>query len=225
MDNMKTRVGAVILALLTTSSLARAQQATNMPGDTRHAVSLEVGMDSAVAASLGYTHCWRPSFWNHDILFYGRLGVPVAGFDLADSSLETGARTTVLARGNLRLQLAVGPVLRNTRNRLFSANAIGVQLTLLPGYQSERWGLMADLGYEKMFATHLRHSTLYKDTYYNGAKSGWYSDTAGTFRLGGRAGVRIGDVLLSVRLGAMISERGALHLPPFYGMIGTSYAF
>ena len=213
------------IGALATSSMAHAQQATNMPADTRHAVSVEAGLDSGVALGLGYAYRWRPSFWKHDILPYGRFGFPVAGFDLADSSLEAGLRTTLWAYGNLRLQLTLGALLRNTKNRLFSANAIGLQTTLLPGYQSERWGLMAELGYEKMFATNLRHSELYKETFYSEAKSGWYSDTAGTFRLGGRAGVRIASVHLFVRLGTLLSEGGALHLPPFYGTLGAAYVF
>lgn len=223
---MKTLLNvAAILGTLAASPIARAQEATDMPRDTRHAISVEAGLDSAVAAGLGYTYRRRASFWKYDLLLYGKLGLPAAGIDLADSSVETGIRTTLFAHGNLRLQLAVGPVLRNTKNRLFSANSAGVQATLLPGYQSGRWGLMAELGYEKMLATNLRHSKLYEDTYYSEAESGWYSDTAGTIRVGVRAGVRIGDLLLSTRLGAVASERGAPHLPPFYGTIGTSYAF
>lgn len=196
-----------------------------MPEGKDHAVILEAGLDSAVAASAGYAYRWQPSFWKQDILLYGKLGVPAAELDLDDSSVELGARTTLIGRGNLRLQVAFGPVVRNTETVLFSANSLGVHAELLPGYQSSRWGLMAELGYEKMLLTNLRNSDLYEDTFYSDAENGWYGDTAGTIRIGIRAGVRIGSLQLSARLGAMASERGTPHLPPFYGTIGTSFAF
>jgi hypothetical protein len=145
--------------------------------------------------------------------------------DPSESSIEAGLRTTALGYGNLRLQVAFGPVLRNSENRLFTANAVGLHATILPGYQSDRWGLMAEVGYEKMVVTNLRHSQLYEDTYYADAESGWYSNTAGTCRRGVGAGIRVGEVNLAARVGAVATEGGAPHLPPFYGAIGTSCAF
>ena len=94
-----------------------------MPAGTSHSITLDAGLDSAMAAGLGYTYRLRPSFWSHDVLLYGKLTLPAGGADLSDSAVEAGIRTTAYAYGNLRLQVALGPVLRNTETRLFSARS------------------------------------------------------------------------------------------------------
>ena len=223
---MKTLITVfAAFASLMLASPVSAQDATNRPDDTRHSVTVDAGLESAVAGGAGYTYRMRPSFWSHDVLVFGKLLVPSGGLDLRDTAIEAGLRTTAAAFGNLRLQVVLGPVLRNTRTNLFSANSVGVHTALLPGYQSERWGMMADLGYEKMLATQIRHSDLYRETFYDDAESGWYGNTAGTIRIGVRAGARVGPVQLSTRLGVIATEGGAPHLPPFYGTVGASYAF
>jgi len=216
---------AALITALAASSPAWGQEATNMPAGTRHAITVDAGLDSAMATSAGYTYRLRAGFWKHDILLYGKLTLPAGDLDLDDNAVEAGIRTTAVAYGNLRLQIALGPVLRNTESNLFAANSLGFQTTLLPGYQSERWGLMAEIGYEKMLATNLRHSQLYRDTFYPEAENGWYGNTAGTVRLGLRAGLRIGAVQLSMRAGVVSSEGGNPHLPPFYHTVGLSHAF
>lgn len=228
---MKTSIATIALATcaafatLGFTSKADAQEVTNLPSGKNHSVGLGTGLDSAMIARLGYSYRLRPSFWDHDVLFQSAFTMPIATPDFADSRLETGLRTTAFAYQNLRLQFGLGAVLHNTSNEAFAANGLGVAAVLLPGYQSERWGLMAELGYEKMFATHLRPSDLYLERGYAGAKSGWYADTAGNFRLGLRGGGRIGAVEISGRVGVTASEQGTPQLPPFYGTLGGAFAF
>lgn len=210
------------LALVAT---AHAQHVTNLPEGRDHAVSLEAGAESAIVARVGYHHRLRLNFWQHDLLLRGTLTLPVAELDFVDSRFEVGARTTLVAWRNLGLQFALDGVAINTSNVGFSANALGMRATLLPGYQSEHWGLMLELSYEKVFGSHIRPSDLYRQKGYAGAKSGWYGDTAGTFRVGLRGGGRLGPVELHARLGMAATEAGQPHFPPFYGTIGATYAF
>lgn len=222
---MKKLVTTVFtVSLLALASIAQAQEVTQMPKGKHHAVSLETGLDSAFLAKAGYTYRIKPRTWAHDILFQAKLAIPIAVPDLTDHSLDGGVRSTAFAYGNLRLQWLAGPVIRNTHTTLFDANSVGVQAVLFPGYQSERWGLMAELGYEKMLSTNIRHSHTYRSTFYAGARDGWYADTAGTFRIGLRGGVRIGSVELNARVGVMATERGNAHVPPFFATLGASYA-
>jgi hypothetical protein len=231
---MKNSIATIATIALTTcaavatlgfASSASAQEVTQLPTGKNHAVGLSTGLDSAMIARLGYSYRLRPSFWDHDVLLQSAFTMPIATPDFADSRLETGLRTTAVAYKNLRLQLGLGALLLNTSNVAFSANGLGVAATLLPGYQSEHWGLMAELGYEKMFATHLRPSDLYLERGYAGAKSGWYADTAGNFRLGLRGGARLGAVEINARLGVTATEQGTPLLPPFYGTLGAAFAF
>lgn len=228
---MKTSIATITLATcaalatLGFTSEASAQEVTHLPTGKDNAIGLGTGFDSAMIARLGYTYRLRPSFWDHDVLLQSAFTMPIATPDFADSRLETGLRTTVVAYKNLRLQLGLDAVLHNTSNVAFSANGLGAAVELLPGYQSEHWGLMAELGYEKMFASHIRPSDLYLERGYAGAKSGWYADTAGNFRLGLRGGGRIGAFEISGRVGVTASEQGSPNLPPFYGTLGGAFAF
>lgn len=155
---------------------ATAQEVTNLPEGTRQSVSIDVGLQSAFVSRATYARHIGPG------LLYARFTLPFAAPDLRDLAFEAGGQTTAVGWGNWKLQVSFAPVLRRTETDLFSATALGVKATLLPGYQGDRWGLMAELGYEKMLATHLNHSRLYRSVAYSGAKDGWYSSTGGTSR-------------------------------------------
>ena len=82
-----------------------------------------------------------------------------------------------------------------------------------------------EVGYEKIVATHLTHSSLYRNVGYSGAKDGWYSSTGGTLQAGLRGGYRVGRVELSAAAGLLASEALNAVMPPFYGTVGSAYAF
>ena len=223
-------VATTLLVTAAFGSSAGAQVVAKPSEDSKHILSVRTGFNSAVATTTGYAYQLSPGTFKKGSLLYGELTVPVGALNggssgLSDSSVHLGLRTTLLGDGNFRLQAEGGPALINEKSRLFTAHALGLHAALLPGYQSNRWGLMAELGYEKMLATRLGHSDLYKDTFYSGAEDGWYRNTAGTARLGIRAGVRFGTTQVTLRAGAITTERGNPHLPPFYATIGASYGF
>ena len=198
---------------------ATAQEVTNLPDGTRQSVSIDVGLQSAFVSRATYS--WHTG----SSLLYGRFTLPFAAPDLRDLAFEAGGQTTAIASGNWKLQVAFAPVLRITKTDLFSATALGVRAALLPGYHGDRWGLMAEVGYEKMLATHLNHSSLYRRVAYSGARDGWYSSTGGTLQAGLRGGYRVGRVELSLAAGMLVSEGLNAVMPPFYGRLGSAYAF
>jgi hypothetical protein len=155
---------------------------------------------------------------------YARFTWPFAEPDLGDFAFDAGLRATAFGGERWKLQFLVGPVIRNTSSTEFSATALGVRTGLSAGYRSDGWGLMADLGYEKIFSAYLRHSDLYRELVYPGAKDGWYALSAGTFQAGLRGGPRIGRVELYGTVGVMTTEQLA-PLTPFYATVGSTYAF
>ena len=198
---------------------ATAQEVTNLPEGARQSVSVELGLQSALVTRASYARHFGSG------LLYGRFTLPSANLDLHDFAFEAGGQITALESGNWKLQASFAPVVRLTDNEMFSATALGVRGALMPGYQSDRWGLMLELGYEKMIATHLSHSTLYRNVAYSGAKDGWYSSTGGTLQAGLRGGYRVGRVELSLAAGIFATERLNAVVPPFYGTLGSTYAF
>src|SRR5262245_26955760 len=128
---------------------AAAQEVTNLPGGTRQSVSIDLGLQSALVTRATYSRHLGSG------LLYGRFTLPSASLDFRDFAFEAGGQTALVASGNWKLNVAFAPVVRLTQNDFFSATALGFHAALLPGYQGDRWGLMAELGYEKMLATHL----------------------------------------------------------------------
>jgi hypothetical protein len=202
---------------------ARAQQVTNLPGGTEQSVGVEAGFDSAFIVRGTYTHELKGVL--PDAVVYARFTWPVASPDIADFAVDAGLAATVIGTQRWKVQLLLGPVIRNTSNDLFNATALGFRSGMLAGYRSDTWGLMAELGYEQILATYLRNSDLYKEKVYSDARDGWYSLTGGTFQLGLRGGGRIGRVELHGSLGVMTTEELKPLTPPYYGTLGTEYAF
>ena len=109
---------------------------------------------------------------------------------------------------------------------IFAAFALfGIGATALFGYEGPRWGVSAELAHEQILTTHLRHSDLYRNVAYAGAKDGFYATTGSTTRAGLRAGVRFGALELSARAG--LAATGYLHPAglPFFSTLGGAYAF
>jgi hypothetical protein len=198
---------------------AAAQEVTNLPDGTRQSVSIDLGLQSALITRATYSRHISSG------VLYGRFTLPSASLDLRDIAFEAGGQIPAIASGNWKLQVSFAPVMRMTRNDFFSATALGVRAALLPGYQGDRWGLMAEVAYEKILATHLNHSSLYRSVAYSGGKDGWYSLTGGTLQAGLRGGYRVGRVELSMAAGVLASEGLNAVAPPFYGTLGSAYAF
>lgn len=212
------------VALLSLSAPARAQEVTRLPLDATRSLGVDAGLESAFIARATYAHRVDLGFFR-DTRIFARFTMPFVTPDLGDWSIDGGLRTTPLAWGDLRLALLAGPVLRNSVNDMFSATATGIAVTVLFGYEGPRWGLSAEGGYEQILATNVRHSDEYRELGYAGAKDGWYAISGATARGGLRGGVRFGSFEIVAKAG--LESTGKLNSinPPFYGTLGSSYAF
>jgi hypothetical protein len=215
---------SILVTILALTAPASAQETTRLPDETRQSVGLDTGLEHAFIARGTYAHRLDLGFWK-DVRLFGRFTLPFVTPDLGDWAIDGGLRATPIAWGDLRLALLAGPVLRNTVNNSFSSTSLGVGTTALFGYEGARWGLSAEAGYEQMLTTNLRHSDVYRNTVYAGAKDGWYALSGSTARGGLRGGVRFDALEIFARAG--VNTTGQLHAdnPPFYVTLGTSYAF
>lgn len=209
----------LLLALLFAALPVAAQEVTRLPEGTEQSVSFDAGLQSALVARAAYARRVGPG------LVYARFTLPFAALDPGDFAVEAGAQATALSRGNWQLQAALAPVVRATGNSVFTATAFGLRAALMPGYQGERWGLLAEVAYEKTVAAHLVQSDAYRRAGYPGAKDGWYAWSAGTLQAGLRGGVRLGRVELSLAAGLMATEKLNPVTPPFYATLGSAWAF
>lgn len=150
-----------IVAALSFSAPASAQEVTRMPDASRRSVGVDAGVEAAFVARATYVH--RLELGSSDARLFGRLTMPFVMPDLGDFGVDGGMRVTPIAWRDLRLSLLAGPLLRNASNRMFSATALGVEVTMLLGYEGLRWGLSAQAGYQQLLTTHLRHSDVYRE--------------------------------------------------------------
>jgi hypothetical protein len=215
---------SILLVATMLAAPARAQEVTRLPDTAKQAVSLDAGLDAAFVARASYAR--RVDFgFAKDTRLYARFTLPFVGPDLGDWAIDGGARLTAIERGAFRLSMLGGPVVRSASNGLFSATAIGVGATLLVGFEAPRWGVSAELGYEQLLATHLRHSDDYRAYLYAGAKDGFYALSGSRLRAGLRGGVRFGAVELFAKAGWEATGRLNAISPPFYATIGSAYTF
>lgn len=212
------------LSMLVVAMPARAQEVTQMPKNTVQAVGVEGGFESAFIARAIYTRRVDIDFVP-DARLYGRFTLPVVRPDFGDWAIDGGLRTTPLAWSDLRLAILAGPITRHTENKVFTATAIGLDATILAGYEGPDWGLSAELGYEQILATHIKNTDLYKRTIYPDAKDGWYSITASTAHAGLRGGARFGRVEIGLRAGVQATGHFQPLMPPFYATLGGAYSF
>ena len=176
---------------------AAAQEVTNLPIGARQSVAIDLGLQSAFVTRATYSRHVGPG------VLYGRFTFPFLAPDVRDLAFEAGGQATVIGWGNWKLQASLAPVVRLTENSVFSATALGARAALFPGYQGDRWGVVAELGYEKMVATHLSHSSLYRRVGYPGAHRG-----DGTGVLGGLVQHEVGPVPVRGPLHARQHGRG-----------------
>jgi hypothetical protein len=210
------------MAILLSTGAARAQEVTRLPDTTSNAVGLDTGLEGAFVARATYTHRFATG---PDARLYARAVLPFVTPDLGDWAIDGGVRVTPLEWGDLRLSLLGGPVMRRAHNDAFSSTALGFQTTLLAGYEGQRWGLMAEAGYEQLLATYQDHEAAYRETYYANAKDGWYAFTGSTLRAGLRGGARFGSLEVGARAGINTTGELSAATPPLYLTIGTSYVF
>ena len=219
--------GMLLLAflfVLAFASSASAQEVTRAPEETRHAVSLDGGLESGFVVRAAYSYRLGLRALP-DARVVARFTWPIVAPELGEWGIDVGARATVARHRDLRLAFIAGPVFRMNDNELFTAFAMGLGATMLAGFESAKWGLSLEAGYEQLFSTYLRPSTLYRETFYDGAKSGWYALSGSTARIGLRGGGRIGPTEIFARGG--LDATGAFHAltPPFYATVGVGFAF
>jgi hypothetical protein len=216
---------AVVLAaaLALAAGEARAQSFSRLePG--QQTVTLEEGLDGAVATSVGYAIGLRVAPLDRTLMPFlqGTLMTPHP--DLGDYAARAGAQMSVVRAGWFDLSAQLALSVDGTENSIHRATALGADLVLLAGHYGRAWFLVGEGGYDHAFLTYIKNSDYYR-SFFPGARDGWYDNTAGTLHAGAKGGVRFGGVELVLRAGVTKSERlNALSLP-FYATLGAGYRF
>jgi hypothetical protein len=216
---------AVALAgtLVLAAGEARAQSFSRLePG--QQTVTLETGLDGAVATSVGYALGLRLAPLDRTVMPFLQGTLMTARPDLGDYAARGGAQMSVVRAGWFDLSAQLALSVEGTENSIHRATALRGDVVLLAGHYGRAWFLLGEGGYDHAFLTYIKNSDYYRSLF-PGARDGWYDNTAGTLHAGAKGGVRLGGVELVLRAGVTKTERlNSLDLP-FYATLGAGYRF
>jgi hypothetical protein len=202
---------------------ARAQSFSRLePGE--QTVTLETGLEGAVAASVGYATGVRIESLDRTVMPFCEGTLMMAHPDLGDYAARAGAQSSLLRLGWFDLSAQLGFGVAGTDDSIHRATALRADAVLLAGHYGRSWFAVAEGGYEHAFLTYIKNSDYYR-AFFPGARDGWYGNSAGTVHAGAKGGIKLGGVEVVLRAGVTKTERfNDLNLP-FYATLGAGYRF
>lgn len=197
---------------------ANAQMNVGRFGTERSRVYATVGFDPALLGSIGYGQVVR--VLGHDFQVAGEAGLVATGGDVSDARARVTTTTSLLQWRSVRLTGSASAVARQTENAVYRAVSIGADATASLGIYRHGWFAAAEFGKDKSVVTHVKHTSSYRENFFNDAKDGWYLDAGGYYRYGLAAGFAIGRMELSGRAGRQKTEKWNDMAAPFYASFG-----
>jgi hypothetical protein len=218
------RTLAILGVLLLASRDAAAQFNVARFDSARSRVFGTFGLDPAIVGSVGIGRVVSP--FGHHVHLVGELGLAGSrdmGAD--DARFRFGLQSSLAQWKSLHVTGSVLAIARTTENTVYRGYNFGADLAATVGVHRPRWFAAGEIGRDKAVITHVRHTSWYRNTYYAGAKDGWYLDAGGTVRYGVAAGVAKGNVELSTRVGVLKTEKYNALMPPGYATVGVALAY
>ena len=188
------------------------------------AIYTSFGFNPAIMVSIGYAQGIYSEFLNRQMIISSEIASPMK-LDFQDYRLTTGLQTSIFTHHNIDCALAVSFIIRSTENSVHSLFGFGADVILISGYIGKRWSLMGELGFDKEFVTHIKHSDWYKTYFYSDVKDGWYGNTAGNFHYGFRTSFSIAKFEIIFRAGIQKTESFNDLIIPVFGTVGVNYRF
>jgi hypothetical protein len=217
------RVFVVFASIVAAAGTARAQAFSRLePG--QQSVTLETGLDGAVATSVGYAAGLRVDALDRTVMPFLQGTLLGARADASDYAVRGGAQTSLLRRGWFDLSTQLAFSVDGTDNAIHRATALRTDLVLLAGHYGRSWFLVGEGGYDHAWMTYIKNSDYYRSLY-PAVKDGWYDNTSGTIHAGAKGGKTLGPVEVVLRAGVTKSERLNDLFLPFYATLGASWRF
>ncbi len=214
---------AVAMSFMLLANAINAQVFPSLPAGNQ-VVHFGLGLDPAILLTVGYAqsqHGWVP---NRSHILISEIALPFQ-LDLRDYRLKFGVQSSVIRTRHLDVSATISVVTRGTVNSIHRATNFGTDVILLLGCYGRFGSLAGEIGLDKGWLTHIRHSNWYRTYIFSNAKDGWYANTASTFHYGLRAGLRIGRAEIIFRAGINNSGSFSELFLPLYAVLGLNYHF
>ena len=218
---MKT-IKIFLLSMLSVfSTLSMAQTIRPLSVEQPNAVFIKVGLNQALlAVTLGYQH--RLS--NQSQLVLGSEASAVPNF-LSNSRVYAGLQYKLYQKGPFVLPLRLMGSTAFAKNELYRAVNFSTELSSHPQIQIARWTFGVDAAYRRGLVTHLTHSDRYRSLAYADAVDGWYKNPSSTLRAGASLSYLIRSFEIGAQAGYQVNGKYDIFLPPYYGVLTTSFRF
>jgi hypothetical protein len=197
----------------------------SQPDSTKkHLINVSLGYDyNLISLNLGYAH-YFPKYKT----------APFIDFTQGSALLGTGNFRTQLGlqswQGSFKafnLKSTLAFVYSRSVNKAGNYDALGMNLAINPGVNFNRFGFGADFQFNPFFATHIKHSDLWRKTF-SETKDGWYSLTANNLRTGVYASGFLNkekNFELNIKGGYQTNGQYDKLLPKFYFILGLNKQF
>jgi hypothetical protein len=192
------------------------------PQNKEHTITTSAGFDyTLIALSLGYSY-YIPKY---KTAAFANLTQSSALLGKGNYRLQAGMQSWQGGYKKFMLKSSLALVYSRSVNNAGKFNALGLDVNINPGFIFKKYALGLDLEYNPFFATHIQHSALWKENYYN-SKDGWYSTTAQNIRAGVFANKQFGkQYALIVRVGYQSNGQYDKLTPNLYFIAGLSRSF
>ncbi|MBN2378424.1 hypothetical protein JXM67_01295 [candidate division WOR-3 bacterium] len=196
---------SVILALFV--CIVQAREVMNLMEPEAKTVYLNLGLDPAFVAGVGYAQSIPIPILNRNLTLTGEAAVPVLLPDLKDYQLQAGSRIPLIGYNNLVLVNRLNLKLSANQTWMFYATGFSLEEGILLGYFHPRFFVAGEFDYTKFLVTYYQHTEEYREEVYKDANDGWYGNTGGMLTVGLQGGFSIGRFELGLRAGAFKTER------------------
>lgn len=225
MKNIKLLL--IIMTVISAQTRSGYAQVFNImqPGDQHVYFSLDI--DPVISFSAGYARSFYIELIDRGVTFSSDVTLPYYLLDTKHYRVKLSSRVKILNFTKWYFLNRLSILYSGTDNALYNGTNISLDETILFGHFAERWHVGGEIGYTKFLCTYINHSTWYRGIHFGEAKSGWYSNTGGTFSLGIHGGYKFKETIeATLRLLMKRTEKlDAIEGPLFYGNLGINLYF
>ncbi|MBA4303611.1 MAG: hypothetical protein C0424_05245 [Sphingobacteriaceae bacterium] len=187
--------------------------------NNQHVVHTQFGLNQGFVYGIGYSYL-LPS--KRPVALRAGISLPMGQSIFDDVKVKIGAEYCVYRSENFQTSVSAQAIYRRMENSRVAIQNVGTELNLSSGIAKSNWFLLANMGIDNAWFTHLAHSDIYRREVFMHVNDGWYGPfTSSLLHYGISAGWSFtkGDVNLS--LGQLIgADFNVKPFLPFYFNVG-----
>ncbi len=194
----------------------------NVRDGNQHFAGLNFGADYSSYYGVSYAYSIKNKLAPTVVGF--EFNVPFGKDVLDDWYLRAGIQSNLWSNNHLELTLQAAFITRRFESEIASLLNLGADVTTLFGYSKPRWGILAEVNYDRSISANIQNKVLME--YYPEIQDGWYNSGGGNFKLGVRANVTIKSYNIFLHIGKTYGQNFQDNPTlPFYFKLSLNKAF